>query len=375
MANPAEIQVAVTARIDQLQQALQKAEASVKTSGARMEKAAAGIKFNPMQGMGGIVKSFGAMAIGNMLLDSTLEGVKMFNQGGGAGAFADAFLKTLDGSIRSIPLAGTIYAITEEIFYGAERAMEERRNKQLADDRARGAAGQEAAAKFQAEADKLTRDRENLYADQFDPLAAMDEKEKLRARDRQQEADALMQRRDELIYQIQNYDEVSRTAAAHELTALEANIEALKKLSDLEKGKFESARSREVANRRIADIEKREAKEKAAAQEAEIAKNKELKKQAEALEQKAEAAIAAKQAELDAMQVVTPADRQAQMMQSAQSSAASMMGSVGTALGEFKFAQEGIGKMALEEAKKQTEKAIKIEQLQADMKAIQQEML
>lgn len=89
----------------------------------------------------------------------------------------------------------------------------------------------------------------------------------------------------------------------------------------------------------------------------------------------AEASIAAKQAELNALQAITPVDRQTQMMQSAQSSASAMMGSVSTALGEFKFAQQGTGALALAEAKKQTDKAIKIEQLQADMKMIQQEML
>lgn len=477
MANPAEIEVAVTARIDELEQALAQAEAKVKSSASKMEiiearkaqaaekaqqqltlieqkkaaqievlqakqaqrdadiaakatvlaqrqaqkaveieqkktamidtlrmkqqqrneamaqreaaaqqkkaqaqlaqeqASAGGGAVNPFGGFGAIAKGVGALAITNMLLDSTLEGVKRFNQGGGAGVFADAFIETLDASIRSVPLAGTIYAITEEIFYGAERAAEERRNKGLANQRERGAASQEFVERAKKEAEALVKQRETLYASHDDPEVALFENEKLRARDRKKQMEDLMKTREGLIYQIQNGDDVTRTAAVAELAALDEQARALRALAELEADVYKSKISRVRVDKQIAAGVEHEAKIKQQAQEAEKKRLDDIAKKEQAMRDAADAALAAKQAEIDALQAVSPVDRQAQMMASAQQSAASMIGSASTALGEFKFAAKGVGELALAEAKKQTEAQMKIEQLQADMKRIQEDLL
>lgn len=346
---------------------------------AQQQASAGGGVVNPFGGFGAIAKGVGALAITNMLLDSTLEGVKRFNQGGGAGAFADAFIDTLDASIRSVPLAGTIYAITEEIFYGAERAAEERRNKQLANQRERGAASQEFVERAKKEADALVKQRETLYASNDDAEVALFRSEEFRARDRKKQMEDLMKTREGLIYQIQNGDDIQRTAAVAELQALDEQARALRELAELEADVYKSKISRVRVERQIAAGLEHEEKIKQQAQEAEkkrlddIAKKEQAKEQA--MRDAADAALAAKQAEIDALDAVSPVDRQAQMMASAQQSAASMIGSASTALGEFKFAAKGVGELALAEAKKQTEKQMKIEQLQADMKRIQEDLL
>jgi hypothetical protein len=476
MANPAEIEVAVTAQIDQLQQALQQAEEAIKRQAAKIEsiedrkakaaeqaqqraiaaeqKKAAQIEaaaakaeqraqqeaqravqieqkkqaqlealrvkeqqraaallqrqtevrqkqalkeiqaqqqaaaqagggaFNPLAGLGAVAKAGGVLAITNLLLNSSQAAADAFAKGAGARGVAEAFVTGLYDAIKAVPIAGQITTLFDTLFYGstreAERKAEEIANamtakldKAIAENAQKSKATQELA---QSTADRLKRgtatDKEQAEFEIRTDALRKQIAEQTKIEDDYFKASADKQK---------SADDVTMAIALGNMKlARERRAELFKALEveeELERRRKDAILQEQKQLRlekERAEIAKKNA-DQAAAEEDKlkrlVAFNKEM------IRSKADVATAAKQKELDKLTRVTSADRQAQMMQSAQSSAASMMGSVGTALGEFKFAQKGLGDMALAEAKKQTEKQIKIEQLQADMKAIQQEML
>ena len=462
MANPAEIEVAVTAHIEQLQQALQKAESAIKSQAAKIEaiedrkakaaekaqqraieaeqkkmalaekhaqraieienkkqaqlkviqmkeeqrtaammeratqkrqqqalkeiqaqQKAGGPSFDPLAGLGSVARAGGVLAITNLLLDSSQKAADAFAKGAGARGVAESFVTGLYDAIQAVPIAGRITTLFDTLFYGAGREAERK--------------AQEAADKITASLDKAIAAGASKRKDTADIL----------------EQTALRQRRAQSSDPAQTETNIELEAIAKKIAAERKIVDKYFKLDlkgmtpeqqdaaiAIAKGEMRLAEQRiaalyeqervvkEINDQRLNAI----SREKELVRLAEMQKQIDEKNAKQRLEEdqklerlkeynrrniKETAAFetARKQKELEKLTGVTAVDRQMQMMQSAQASAASMMGSVSTALGEFKFAQQGTGALALAEAKKQTDKAIKIEQLQTDMKTIQENML
>ena len=385
MANPAEIDFAVPARMEHLQSTLAKAEAAVKNSAVKMQKdIGKGVDVNSALGkgvdlggaLGMAMKGAAVMKISTALLDGMKLGVDAFNQGSGAKQIAGSVVKGFYDGIKAIPIAGQAASLVEALFYGAEQEAE-RRALELAEKTA--AALEKGAARLEAKAATTKGIRRS--AGQMLSLAGADDEQANRLQ-RNFRLHEIREQIDEEERTLANArkaaeskNEATRSIGIAEAALAKRTIEALELQFEAEKATADAKYDSIVASKRAEEQAKREAKAKEDAQNAEKKRLDDIAKKEQAMRDAAEASIAAKQAELNALQAITPVDRQTQMMQSAQSSASAMMGSVSTALGEFKFAQQGTGALALAEAKKQTDKAIKIEQLQADMKMIQQEML
>lgn len=341
---------------------------------------AGGGAFNPLAGIGGIARGVGVLAISNMLLESTQAGVQSFVSGGSGKEVAANFVKGFYDNLKAIPVVGQVSQLVETLLYGFEKAAEEKaaaaaeRLQQRLDKELAFLQTQDQSIKTMQQQTEEMRFRASISGLSPEQQRSAELDRQVDALNKQEEASKAQIKQLEAVKTLNNYEFQARDRA---IKVEERKLQAIKDQRDAVRDIIRQEDERTANASMHARYQKEQAAIEKKRQEDAVKSMEEIERLRKMNERDVRSAAAMReqtiQKQLEALQAISPVDRQAQMMASAQQSAASMMGSASTALGEFRFAARGVGELALAEAKKQTEKQMKIEQLQADIKRLHEE--
>jgi len=359
MSNPA-IEVAVTARIDELTKNLKAAEAAVATTAQKIEgtlKQGGGFgqqlgtfakdQFN--KSIGGLANRAGPLLTGTItgLFKDAAQAVAA-NPNAGFEDILGSMAGNLKARVASLPIVGDIAIAIVDLINAAADEVDRQTDARIASQERRVGLLQKAANL----AEQNRRQRFAQSEDANDPRKAFEE------RKRQIEQERILE-----------------IGASGGIAELKKQIEDKAQL-DLQKARQDAAKQQAALDKEVAD------KKKAAFEKAQRAAEEAAKAEAERMKQAADDQIAQIEAAADARsdaidkelaaieQVNSKADQRSALLQEG---AANLVGSIDTAFGEFKTAQPGAERELVASVDKQIAQNERIAQLQAEQKRLAEE--